>query len=177
MGQFSWIYSDTKEQMVNGWGKDSYLLVPKSFQKKYGKAILEECYDGYGCMGVYDIYELIAEWNQESIDMDSVLTREPTFEQYANAEYFEMAKGRFNRMISVLEKFKAGASDEEMKEFCTNIGYGEKDAKEWKRYIGIEISCGDERNEILKYPIKITTEPLDYDSVAPSKVDPDQGWM
>lgn len=163
--------------MVNGRVADSYLLVPEPFQEVYGKAILEKCYDGYGHMGVYDIHEIIAEWNQEFIDIDSVLTREPKLEEYANTEFLEMAKGRFKRMISVLEKFKTGASDEEMKEFCAEIGYGGGNAKEWKRYIGIDISCGDERNESLKYPIKITTEPLDYDSVAASKDDPNQGWI
>ena len=55
MGQFSWIYSDTGEPVYDGERADTYLLVPKEFQKKYGHAIYEPCYDGYGRFGGYDI--------------------------------------------------------------------------------------------------------------------------
>ena len=43
MGQFSWIYSDTKEQLINNHYADAYLLVPEPFQEKYGKSIHEAC--------------------------------------------------------------------------------------------------------------------------------------
>lgn len=61
MGQFSWIYSDTNKQVVDCKDADTYLLVPESFQYKYGKAIYEDCYDGYGHFGKYDIFDLVAE--------------------------------------------------------------------------------------------------------------------
>lgn len=67
MGQFSWIYSDTEKQVVDNKTADTYLLVPKPFQEKYGKAIYENCYDGYGHFGKYDVFELIPEWNKEMI--------------------------------------------------------------------------------------------------------------
>lgn len=67
MGQFSWIYSDTDRQLKDDVYKDTYLLVPEKFQKEYGKAIYEECYDGFGHFGNYDVYELIPEWNKEMI--------------------------------------------------------------------------------------------------------------
>ena len=67
MGMFSWIYSDTKKRLINNREKDSYLLVPPPFQKKYGKYIHESCYDGYGHFGRYDVYNLIPEWNKEMI--------------------------------------------------------------------------------------------------------------
>ena len=63
MGQFSWIYSDTNNQLIDNKPADTYLLVPKPFQKKYGKTIHESCYDGYGRFGNYDVYDLIPEWN------------------------------------------------------------------------------------------------------------------
>lgn len=67
MGQFSWIYSNTNTQLIDNKYADTYLLVPKPFQEKYGKAIYESCYDGYGNFDIYDVYELIAEWNKEMI--------------------------------------------------------------------------------------------------------------
>ena len=67
MGQFSWIYSDTNKQLVDNKIADTYLLVPKPFQEKYGKAIYEGCYGGYGNFGRYDVYDLIPEWNKEMI--------------------------------------------------------------------------------------------------------------
>ena len=38
------------------------------------------------------------------------------------------------------------------------------------------MACYDEDNFALKYPIKITTEEMDYGDVPPSEVDPNQGW-
>lgn len=67
MGQFSWIYSDTNNQLIDNKPADTYLLVPKPFQKKYGKTIHESCYDGYGRFGNYDVYDLIPEWNRDMI--------------------------------------------------------------------------------------------------------------
>lgn len=67
MGQFSWIYSDTGEPVYNDERADTYLLVPKEFQKKYGHAIYEPWYEGYGRFGGYDVYDLIIEWNKEMI--------------------------------------------------------------------------------------------------------------
>lgn len=36
MGQFSWLYSDTGKQMINGRYKASYLLIPEPFVNVYG---------------------------------------------------------------------------------------------------------------------------------------------
>ena len=193
MGQFSWIYSDTNKQVIDNRVADTYLLVPPPFQDKYGKAIYERCYDGYGNFGGNDIYDLISEWNREYLSED-MLKEKPKLENYGGLyefekdslrkqglteeeiikkdteqrqEFFDRAIRDYNRTIEMLNDYKNGMSDEDM---------GTKYHSEWKRYIGIAIACYDEQNEKLPFPIKITTKEMEYNSVAPSKSDPNQGW-
>ena len=147
MGQFSWIYSDTKKQLVNGKQADTYLLVPPEFQEKYGKAIYEPCYNGYGRFGGYDIYELIALWNKEMIP--------EIIEKIRLGEW----RGGSEQDIPNLQDFYEDAEiDCEL------------------RWIGIVMACYDEDNRRLKYPIKITTKVMEYDEIKPSLSDPRQGW-
>lgn len=147
MGQFSWIYSDTKEQLINNHYADAYLLVPEPFQKKYGKSIHESCYDGYGRFGMYDVYELIAEWNKEII---------PTVIKMINEGEWECdGMGELHN----LQNF-----------------YNGEDISCPLRYLGIILSCYDEDNRRIKYPIKITSKEMEYSQVEPSKSDPNQGW-
>lgn len=44
------------------------------------------------------------------------------------------------------------------------------------RNIGIDIACYDYQNKSLKYPIKITSQPMRYSSAEPSLSDDNQGW-
>ena len=193
MGQFSWIYSDTNKQVVDNKCADTYLLVPKPFQEKYGKAIHESCYDGYGRFGKYDVYELIAEWNREFLSED-MLRDKPKLENYGGLYsfelddlrkqglsekevekkdlekkqyYYNLALKRYETSIQRLTDYRNGMSDEAMKE---------KYGCDWKRIIGIDIACYDEQNKSIPYPIKITTKEMNYDSVEPSMSDPNQGW-
>ena len=147
MGQFSWIYSDTKKQLVNGKQADTYLLVPPEFQEKYGKAIYETCYGGYGHFDCYDIYELIALWNKEMIP-----------------EIIEKIR---------LGEWRCG-SEQDIPNLQDFYEDAEIDCE--LRWIGIVMACYDEDNRRLKYPIKITTKVMEYDEVKPSLSDPRQGW-
>lgn len=148
MGQFSWLYSDTKEQVINNKRADTYLLVPPPFQAKYGKAIYENCYDGYGHFGRYDIYDLVAEWNKDTIP-----------------EIIRRAKNgnwtcRINEDdIANLQNYYNGVEI-----FCE------------LRWLGIIMACYDEDNFALEYPIKITTREMNYKDVMPSITDINQGW-
>lgn len=171
MGQFSWLYSDNGKQMVDGKTADSYLLVPPPFQKQYGKFIEEECYDGYGHFDRYDVYDLVTEWNRAFLNEEMLI--KPKREQYGEEKYYQSAMEYFERSVAVLKKYKSGASDKEMNAYCSSIGY---EYGEWKRSIGIFIACYDEQNAALPFPIKITSKPMEYDSVGASKGDPDQGW-
>lgn len=149
MGQFSWIYSDTNKQVIDNKRADTYLLVPKPFQKKYGKAIYESCYDGYGRFGRYDVYDLIPEWNKEMIP-----------------EIIRRIKDG---------NWKCSTSENDV----TNLQAYYDDGKEIDcelRWLGIVMACYDEDNAALEYPIKITTREMEYEDVEPSLSDPNQGW-
>lgn len=65
MGQFSWITSDTEEQVFNDYGKRTvYLLVPEEWQSEFGERFEESDYEGYGIFGGRDAYALVAMWNR-----------------------------------------------------------------------------------------------------------------
>ena len=148
MGQFSWIYSDTNKQVIDDRRADTYLLVPKPFQEKYGKSIYESCYDGYGRFGKYDIYDLIPEWNKEMIP-----------------EIIRRIKNG-NWTCSTSEDGVANLQ----------AYYEGKEIDCQLRCLGIVMACYDEDNITLKYPIKITTKEMEYEEVEPSLSDPNQGW-
>ena len=148
MGQFSWIYSDTNKQLIDDKKADTYLLVPKPFQDKYGKAIYEECYEGYGRFGKYDVYDLIPEWNKDMIPEILRRQKNGTWECSMN-----------ETDIQNLKNYHEG------KPITCEL-----------RWLGIIMACYDEDNFALEYPIKITSEPMDYKDASPSKNDPDQGW-
>ena len=148
MGCFSWMYSDIDEQVINGKKRDSYLLVPEKYQEKYGKAICEKCYDGYGHFSKYDIYNLIIEWNKEIIP--------DIIERIKNNNWHCIVKE--NDIIN-LENY-----------------YANKPISCDLRWLGIIIACYDEDNFALKYPIKITSKEMDYNKARPSKSDEQQGW-
>lgn len=148
MGQFSWIYSDTNEQLVDNKRADTYLLVPKPFQQKYGKAIYESCYDGYGRFGKYDVYDLIPEWNKEMIP-----------EIIRRGKNGNWVCGLSEKDITNLQNYYEG------KKISCEL-----------RWLGIIMACYDEDNFALEYPIKITTREIEYEYAKASKSDPNQGW-
>lgn len=148
MGQFSWIYADTNKQLVDDKQADTFLLVPKEFHHKYGKAIYEGCYDGYGNFGKYDVYDLVLEWNKEMIP--EIIRR--------------IKKGNWHcsvneNDINNLQNYFDG------KEISCEA-----------RWLGIIMACYDEDNFALEYPIKITSKEMDYENTSASKSDPNQGW-
>ena len=148
MGQFSWIYSDTGKQVINGKVADTYLLVPEEFHNKYGKEIYESCYDGYGNFGSHDVYELIPEWNRSMIP--EILRRIKKGTWKCSTEPIDVAN---------LKSYYLGRA------ITCEL-----------RWLGIIMACYDEDNFALEYPIKITSEPMDYKDARPSYSDPDQGW-
>lgn len=194
MGQFSWIYSDTHKQLLDDIYADTYLLVPKPFQEKYGKAIYEGCYDGYGNFGRYDVYELVALWNRENLPSETRALRLPKVEEYGGL--FDSEKEELRKKGMTEEENKKADAEKQQeycdkailrykkvllrnKDFANNVPDNvmkEKYGRNYLREIGIDIACYDEDNAVLKYPIKITTKEMEYEEVAPSLSDPNQGW-
>lgn len=163
MGQFSWIYSDTNQAMLDGVYHNSYLLVPELFSKEYGPYILEECYDGYGMFAGRDIYELVALWNREFVSKnpDLLLYRGTKLSSYSWYPFFSDLS---LSVEDVLTKWKAsGAEDPNTYRFCE------------LRQIGIDIACYDDENRAMQYPIKIVERPVPYADAYPSDADPNQG--
>ncbi len=134
---------------------------------------------------MYDIYELVAEWNRFELSADN-LEKKPddpsrwgglwdfqkeelkkkghsddeiaALDEAERQKYFDAAVRRWENMAALIDEYKAGASDEEL---------SEKYGTEWKREIGIAIACEDDNARKLKYPIKLTKnrEAHGYDSL------------
>lgn len=148
MGKFSWMYSDTNTQVLDEVKADTYLLVPKAFQNKYGKSIYESNYRGYGDFGEHDVFDLIPEWNKE--DIPKIIQK--------------MKNGNWHCPVVAEDIANFQTYYEDRKISCS------------LRHLGILMAWYDEDNFRLKYPIKITTKEMDYDEVVASSKDPDQGW-
>jgi len=155
MGQFSWLDCKTREQVIDGEERNSYVLVPEEFG---GGHFEEPWYEGYGCFGGHDVYELVADWNRATLDLDASSSK----------GWCEWHCGSAERARRFFDDFKANVGDATMRE-----RYGE----DYKRTVGIVIACYDDDNAALKYPIKITHDPeAVYEDCEPSKSDPNQGW-
>ena len=172
MGFFSWKTSDTERSIANTYSDRKtfpvYVLIPEEF----GGGYIEECdYEGYGCFGGHDIYDLLADWNRTYATADNL--RKPERKCWQDGaegdKWFESAMERYNRDCSMLKDFADGKDDEYM--IAT---YG----KDYKRIIGINIGCYDEQNAALEYPIKIVEDnSLTYEDAEPSVSCPDQGYF
>ena len=68
--------------MKNNVKHDSYLLVPLEFQDQYGEAIYDDCYNGYGRIGRYDVYELVAIWNRQWLPKETTVMKKPVLEDF-----------------------------------------------------------------------------------------------
>lgn len=170
MGQFSWLDCKNKVYPIrDNVYEPVYVLVPKEFKEKYADKdtgyIKEDCYDGYGRFGKYDIYDLVVDWNKTNLE-----------------DYLRLSKvSKEDWQINVARMYANGKTDKDIQDFIdikvcngTLPSYLQED---WKRNIGISIACYDEDNARLKYPIKITHNVnAVYEKCKPSLSDPNQGW-
>lgn len=148
MGQFSWLYCDTKKQVVVDKIKKSYLLIPKEFG---GGKITESCYEGHGVFGHQDVFELVADWNREWVSKNPDLK---------TADGFKLSDNQWYPFYADLSLSK----EQVIEKWC-----------KW-RYIGIDLVSMDDINTWLKYPIKIAElETSVYEECEPSEDDPNLG--
>lgn len=168
MGQFSWMDCKNENRAIlDGRAVNSYVLVPEEFKNTYGAHIKEECYDGYGHFGGFDVMELVALWNRNHVGVENLRTPGDP-KRYAGAEWYQKAVERYKNKCERLKDWVRGASWETMEE---------KYGPDFLRKIGIDIACYDDQNAALEYPIKIThDEKAVYEECEPSNGDEHQGW-
>lgn len=150
--------------------------------------IIESCYDGYGHFGGYDIYELVADWNKDTLSVDILKNDKPSIDNYCGLWSFEInalkKEGKTDKEIEFLDEeakknnYLRGLNNWNMrnnrlKDFISGLSDNEmfnKYGKDWKREIGIDIACDDEKNSSLMYPIKITSvkDTVKYKDLYPS---------
>lgn len=152
MGIFTWTDATVKSPKKNKWG--SYKRKEVVEYGGYAKlicpddtAIETECHSSYGMIGMYDIYDLVVDWNKDDLPK--------LFE--------EMEPKHFGKSLEWIAKELAhGTSDEEITEKVRGLVAEGKMSEylisEWKRNIGIAIACDDTDTKKLSYPIKLTKE-------------------
>ena len=166
MGQFSWMYADTRNTENLYICQPAYVICPD------GSVIKEESYGGYGIFGGHDIFELVADWNKD-IDIISRIEfpeRRNYSQDREGDEFYHKAQVRYKTAVTRAKDFQAGESEEFM---------ASKYGKDWKREIGINIAGYEWKCLSIPYPIKICkNEPVmaSYDDYPPSLDDRNQGF-
>lgn len=193
MGTFSWCDCCNYKKYIKVHSK-AFVLVPKEYHDKYGKIISESSYDGYGTFGSYDIYDLVAEWNRKYIQQPEKYFKKPERYKYMGLWDFEKDDLRKNGVTEEeIRKIDEEKRDKNYNRAINYYNYGinmmndyikglsdgkmiEKYGDEYKRTVGINISCDDSFNSTLKFPIKITYDQnAIYEEVPYSPIDEGQG--
>lgn len=93
MGYFSWMFADKANRSRLKIGQPAYVPCPD------GTVIFEPAYDGYGHFGGKDIYELVAEWNRDSMQIsDLVLPKRESYgEDEQGGRWYEIAMSAYTR--------------------------------------------------------------------------------
>ena len=174
MGCFSWMFADKGNKVALRMGDMGYLICPDGTVHATSGG-----YDGYGCFGdcdSVDVYDAVADWNRE------VLSKQPDYivPQHGRA-WDEKTRSYYERKPKKLSEFSWWPyySDLHMTpEAIRKVMRETTGDKYWEyRYIGIDISCYNDQNAKLPYPIKIASVPdVSYSELPPSNGDPNQGF-
>lgn len=146
MGQYTWTFANLKRKKLEYGGK-GYIALP------YGKFIEEKHYDGYGMFGEFDVYEVVVDLNKDYLDTIYWKLEQMHPNGFWGDDTKEVAILYKESKYKLIEEYvKAGKIDEE-----------------WKRLIGITISCDAVHNQILPYPLKIvSSNRVKYENLLPS---------
>ena len=129
MGLFSLIDCKDGSQILIGENVPSYVLVPEEYREKYGDVdsphhIEHDYYMGDGIFGRYDIYDLVADWNKDSL-RERLGLNDKTKTGLTDQEYDGISNNRRPR----LEDFTTGMYKFE-KEDLAKKGYSEAQIEE-----------------------------------------------
>ena len=162
---FNWLDCITENQINSNNAIFCYLLIPPEFTFAYGGESIKKINPfEFDKFGIYNIYDLLAVWNQFSISEDNLIM--PTFDQYKNHSDYLTAQDQYAINRRRLYDFKL------MSEGLMLRDWGPC----YKLDIGKSISEGPGQNEKLKYPLKVTTLPnMMYAGCKASSYDPDKG--
>lgn len=176
MGYFTWTLANRKPKLLGyeysescklQYGGVGYIALPIEFKEMYDDISLNEkghpfltetFYDGYGMFGKHDAYDVVVDLNKGHL---VEFLSQPTSTDWFRKEMLEVAKA-----------YEGGKSEEEIKEvFAKVTGWTSETMKsDWKRNIGIAISCSVKDNSRLPYPLKIvsTMRCKKYEELKPS---------
>lgn len=179
MGIFTWTDAAFKNPRCNKYGDytDTYVVLYGGYAKLIcpdDTEIETNCHDYYGVIGGHDIYELVAEWNRPYLSEDLLVKKPDDPSGYGGM--FEFEKENLRKKGKTEDEIQALGHKHQMKVFNNAVARWENTAallkeykngvsekilsdkygKEWKREIGIAISCDDDSARKLKYPIKLT---------------------
>lgn len=176
MGCFSWLFADQDNKRALHMGNVGYLICPDGtvYACNHG-------YDGYGRFGDHDCvdaYEAVASWNRE------YLSQHPEFEIPQHGSVFDESTASY-----ILAKPKK-VSEFAWWPFYSDLSLSPEEVelkmksapgylmRAWEyRWIGIDISCYDDQNRKLPYPIKVSSVPnVRYEDLPASDGDPNQGF-
>ncbi len=178
MGYFTWTFANRKVKSLGygyasssklGYGYKGYIALPKGSEivgenvvenSSGHKFIKEEFYDGYGMFGSFDVYNVVVDINKgyikEALKKQFVARLKRT--NHSEKE-MECDKIVYDFYLEIADLVDNNADEDKIiHKFMEyeNVGYGFA-KEEWKRYLGIHISCYKEDNELLKYPLKIVS--------------------
>ena len=163
MGYFTWTDARRKPKLTKFGNYSNKDKIPYGGYAKIvcpdDTEIIETNYEGYGEFNNIDVYDLVVEWNKNHLKeiFDRKTKENP---DYWGKELYEIAIAYQNDDPDLQNKIDATVTS-------TGRNYLKK---EWKRNIGITISCDEKDNTTLPYPIKITATKWHktYDELVPS---------
>lgn len=173
MGYFSWMFADLDNQEAMKIGCTGYLVCPNS-----DTYATDGGYAGFGCFGYADhndAFEEVANWNRQ------VLSMHPEYVVPQHGMILDKESGKYVPAAPMkISEFDWWPfySDLSMSPADIQANMRELNGSPWEyRIIGIDLAAYDDQNASLPYPIKIASQPnVHYAHLAPSKVDPNQGF-